>query len=221
MAGYFGDPSTFNTLVRFIDDWDRHAKMSQTRGGQQGQQQRQPSRSNSLLTYTPRFDVMETPESFELHGELPGVDKNNVSIEFTEPQTIVIKGSSERTYSAGTKPGNLLDTSMSGAITLESHDDEHASGSHQPTVEDDNEGNESTTVTHNRNKPESQEQQQQQQKPKGKYWVYEREIGSFQRTFSFSSRVDQDNVHAKLENGILHVTVPKAKKPESRRIAIH
>jgi len=218
-----GGLGNFGSLVRFIDDWDKHIN-TKPQNARSGQQQRHPSRRNVIPTFTPRFDVKETEQNFELYGELPGVDKNNVQIEFTEPQTMVIKGSVERTYSSGTPPAGLLDnTSMSGAITHETNDDdahEHGSSAFQPTVEDEKEGkegNEGVTVTKGQSKPDSSTGQEQ----KSKFWVYERNVGSFQRTFTFSSRVDQDNVQASLENGILHVVVPKAKKPETRRIAIN
>ncbi|KAI0395089.1 30 kDa heat shock protein [Xylariaceae sp. FL0594] len=221
-----GNLGNFGSLVRFIDDWDKHvntskAQQAQTRPGSQ----RHPSRRNALPTFTPRFDVQETEQNFELHGELPGVDKKDVHIEFTEPQTIVIKGSVDRTYSSGTPPAGLLEnTQMSGAITHEVADEEaheHASSSFQPTVEDEKEGEEGASVSTVAKSQSKQHGNQSPQEPKARYWVYERNVGSFQRTFTFSSRVDQENVHASLENGILHIVVPKAKKPESRRIAIH
>ncbi|KAL2004788.1 hypothetical protein VTN00DRAFT_3061 [Thermoascus crustaceus] len=54
----------------------------------------------------------------------------------------------------------------------------------------------------------------------GRYWVTERSIGEFNRTFSFPARIDQDKVKASLRNGILHVSVPKTTGPTARRITI-
>jgi HSP20 family molecular chaperone IbpA len=214
-----GNLGNFGSLVRFIDDWDKHINKPQN--ARSGQQQRHPARRNVLPTFTPRFDVKETEQNFELYGELPGVDKSNIQIEFTEPQTMVIKGTVERTYTAGTPPAGLLeDTSMSGAITHETHNDDaqdQTGSTFQPTVEDEKEGGDENASG---SKAQSKSDSSKAQEPKAKFWVYERNVGSFQRTFTFSSRVDQDNVQASLENGILHVVVPKAKKPESRRIAI-
>ena len=45
--------------------------------------------------------------------------------------------------------------------------------------------------------------------------------GEFSRAFSFPGLVDHDGVTATLNNGILSVTVPKTKKPATRRIAIN
>ena len=58
------------------------------------------------------------------------------------------------------------------------------------------------------------------EQPAARYWVSERSVGSFQRTFSFPGRIDAENVTASLKNGILDITVPKAKAPEARKINI-
>jgi HSP20 family molecular chaperone IbpA len=54
----------------------------------------------------------------------------------------------------------------------------------------------------------------------GKYWVSERSVGEFYRTFTFPSAVDQNNVKARLKGGVLSVTVPKSAPPSAKRITI-
>ncbi|KAI5282670.1 hypothetical protein KEM54_002641 [Ascosphaera aggregata] len=50
-----------------------------------------------------------------------------------------------------------------------------------------------------------------------KYWVTERTTGSFHRTFSFPSKVNQDGVKASLKDGLLSVFVPKQKEQKGRK----
>ncbi|KAI1161397.1 30 kDa heat shock protein [Nemania serpens] len=218
------DFGNFGSLVRFIDDWDKHFSQQNTREPRQARRQNQ--------TFTPRFDVRETEQNYELHGELPGVEKKDINIEFSDQQTIVIRGNAERTYTAGTPPAGLLgDTAMSGAIANEPHDEDssetRSNKSFQATVEDDKEGGASApanTAVAESSKPETPAEtpaEPQQQQPKAKYWVYERSVGSFSRSFTFSHHVNHSNVSASLDNGILTVIVPKAKKPETGRIAIN
>jgi|SRR4051812_2308937 len=45
-------------------------------------------------------------------------------------------------------------------------------------------------------------------------------IGHYTRSFALSSKVDQDNISAQLEDGVLTLTLPKAKEVQPRRIAI-
>ena len=154
-----------------------------------------------IRAFQPKFDVRELPAAYELHGELPGIDQNAIDLEFSDPHTLVVKGRVERTYEAG--------NNAAGQKSLKA------------TVEDEagsaSEGGDGKDVAKANGKDGS--------KGKGKgdeatYWVSERSVGEFHRSFSFPSRVDQDAVKAKLENGILTVTVPKATAQKAKKISI-
>ncbi|KAI5815657.1 HSP20-like chaperone [Pyronema omphalodes] len=68
----------------------------------------------------------------------------------------------------------------------------------------------------------SEKQVEKQEKPRGpKYWVSERSVGEFSRSFSFPGHVDIDQVKASLEHGILKIVVPKMEKKTGRKIEIH
>jgi len=168
-----------------------------------------------MKTFSPKFDVRELPEAYELHGELPGIEQKDVEIEFTDPQTLTIRGRTERSYSSGTPPSHLVEGQKTGGAITEGG--EHSQNSHKATVEDENESQAKKSDT----QVVAQDQKEQQQpKEQAKFWVSERSVGEFARSFSFPSRVDQDAVKASMKNGILSVLVPKAKKHESRKIAI-
>ena len=167
------------------------------------------SNVRNVRAFAPKFDVREVENGYQLDGELPGIDQKDVQIEFTDPHTLVIKGRTERSYESGDRQA-LEGSAAQGRIT---------EGNHQPTVEDAGEGGETnpnTTLPTEANKEVGTEQAQ----PKHKYWVSERSIGEFHRTFSFPTRVDQEAVKASLKNGILSILVPKAPAPTSKRINI-
>lgn len=65
---------------------------------------------------------------------------------------------------------------------------------------------------------EGQNNGQAENRPK--YWVSERSVGEFSRSFSFPGPVDIDRVKASLEHGILKVIVPKREKKQGRRIQV-
>lgn len=201
--------TSFHPLFRLLDDFDNYSRQGSC--GTQG-------RRSGLQSWQPKFDVRETGEAYELHGELPGVNKENVQIEFTEPQTMLIRGKVERTYTAGTPPtGAVEDSTSAGSIT--EGGSRRNSSSHQATVED-----EAESQSHESGFEEIvKKPEEQPKKPadKAKYWLTERSIGEFSRSFNFPSRVDQDTVSASFKDGILTVTVPKAKKHETRRIAVN
>jgi HSP20 family molecular chaperone IbpA len=199
--------TSFHPLFRLLDDFDNYSRQSGT--GSQG-------RRSGLQHWQPKFDVRETGEAYELHGELPGINKENVQIEFTEPQTMLIRGKVERTYTAGTPPSGAIEGNTSaGAITEGERKD---STSHKATVED-----EAESQSHESGFEEVVKKDEQPKKPadKAKYWLTERSVGEFSRSFNFPTRVDQDAVSASFKDGILSVIVPKAKKHETRRIAVN
>ena len=45
-------------------------------------------------------------------------------------------------------------------------------------------------------------------------------VGPYARSFALSSKIDQEKISAQLEDGVLTLTLPKAKQAEPRRIAI-
>ncbi|KAI5815707.1 HSP20-like chaperone [Pyronema omphalodes] len=145
--------------------------------------------------FTPTFDVHETEREYILEGEFPGLsDKKNISIEFTDDKTILISGKIEREFK-GAK-------------------DEQGKGNMIGTAEEQKKiGGD---------KPAAEQEAIMKEKAKGpKYWVSERSVGEFSRSFNFPGDVDIDRVKATLEHGILKVVVPKMEKKAGRKIEIH
>jgi len=195
-------------LFRLMDDYASHV---QTRGGNGTN----TSLSRTFRSFTPKFDVKENKESYELHGELPGIEQKNISIEFTDAQTLTIKGRTEHSREEGTRPAGLLGEGSQEPAKIT---DGANNGYHKPSVED--EAQMSGANPEANTQVQKSSEQQQQQAPQSKYWVSERSVGEFARTFAFPSRVDQDNVKASLKDGILSIVVPKAPAPTSKRISI-
>lgn len=216
---FYNSDASFTPLFRLLEDFDNYSRQ----GGQNGTTR--GTHRNHVPTFQPKFDVREVEDAYELHGELPGLKKEDVSIEFTDPHTLHIRGRVERSYTAGTPPTGLLQQSneMSGAIT---DGQERPRSTHQATVEDDdNETNSTAQPTPATTVAEVDKSGKQQQKQEGpvdnaKYWVSERSIGEFSRVFNFPGQVSTDNVSAKFTDGILTIRVPKAPKHETRRIQI-
>lgn len=200
--------SSFTPLFRLLDDFDQYSR---------GPGHNHHRRGGPVKTFTPKFDVKELQDAYELHGELPGIEQKDVEIEFTDAQTLTIRGRTERQYTSGSPPdssaGLVEGAAASGAITEGGETDSHKS--HQPTVEDENAQQKPSGSTEIATKAAGQPQQHH-----AKFWVSERSVGEFSRSFSFPSRVDQDQVRASMKNGILSIMVPKTKKHESRRIHI-
>ena len=147
-------------------------------------------------SFTPKFDVKELSDSFELHGELPGIDRKNIDIEFTDASTLIIKGRIERSYTKVTPPRGFVE----GEI-----DDSTVCGENEfGPIKNDN----GVSVKKCKDPDTLGE----------KFWVMERRVGEFSRSFAFPVAVNQEDVEASMKDGILSIFIPKSKMQENRKI---
>jgi HSP20 family molecular chaperone IbpA len=206
---YFNEPEvSFTPLFRLLDDFTNYQQHASSEDS--GAVAPRSHFANFTKTFSPKFDVKEVADAYELHGELPGIDQKDVEIEFTDPQTLAIRGRSERSHTSGTPPDRLLGQGKEQAKLTESGE------SHRASVADE----EAEKAKEAGQQVQKTEQKGGAQQPQEKYWVSERSVGEFSRSFHFPSRVDQDAVKASMKNGILSIVVPKAQNKGSRKINI-
>jgi HSP20 family molecular chaperone IbpA len=141
-------------------------------------------------SFIPKFDVKEAKDNYLLEGELPGIDQQDILIEFADEQTLTIKGRTERFREEGDKPSEATEVDANTKTQTS-----------QPGTEVTTTGSKDVT----------------QAAPQHHYWVSERSVGEFARSFNFPNPVDHDRVKASMKNGILSVTVPKMEKAKSQR----
>jgi HSP20 family molecular chaperone IbpA len=59
------------------------------------------------------------------------------------------------------------------------------------------------------------------EQPKNYNLVYaEYEVGDYQRSFTLSNEIDQENIDATVKNGVLHLRLPKTGPAKARKIAV-
>lgn len=200
--------SDFSPLFRLLDDYETH-RSCPTRAV--------TKTATPTAHFTPSFDVRESSEGYYLDGELPGVDQSNIEIEFSDPQTLVVKGHTERNYQSQSQSPSETETEAEAESTPSPR-------RHQATVEDDEDEQIATSDTEVTAEAEAEAETEPTKQTTDlkafHFWASERSIGEFQRTFTFPGRVDQDNVRANLKNGILSVYVPKDAAPKTKKIRI-
>jgi HSP20 family protein len=229
--------ASFTPLFRLLEDYDNYSQ-GRSSPAPHGQGHHHHGHKQHLKSFTPKFDVAETENAYELHGELPGIEQKDVDIEFVDSQTLTIKGRIEREYTSGTPPSiEGQDANASGALTdgteqketpKESPKESSKEAPKKVTVEDEPESDTTgaSGATDSQALTKSSEQEQQQvaestkQEPQARYWVSERSIGTFARTFTFPERVNHDGVTASMKNGVLTIAVPKAPRYQARKIQI-
>ncbi|RMD43256.1 hypothetical protein DV735_g1837, partial [Chaetothyriales sp. CBS 134920] len=174
-------------------------------------------------SFAPRFDVKESKDAYTLEGELPGIDQKDVTIEFNDDKTLVIQGRTEYHREDGHPPATRK-------ATVEDVDDTKAQDSKDTKDAKDAKGDGAAaapapTGSASAGKEVSQTgagstEVANPAQPQVTYWVSERSVGSFQRSFTFPQPVSHD-AKASLKNGILTVVIPKIQKPATpRRVQI-
>lgn len=184
---------------------------------------KQAPRARHIQTFTPKFDIRETAMQYELYGDLAGVEQKDVEIEFSDRQTLTVRGRRERqTVASSTNVTATQDK-------VEVAEKEPEKESHKATVEDDFEeitasdsGSSHTEAASPALAPVVAEEtkSEEQKKPEGRYWIAERGVGQFARSFEFQEGIDQAGVQASLKNGVLSIVVPK-KAFESKKVVIN
>lgn len=160
------------------------------------------SQHRQTHSFSPKFDVLENARGYELIGDLPGIRQDDIDIEFVDSNTLVIKGHTER------ENGHVKSSDVENTQKKATVEDDEAEEEQQVARKTAQGGDVTETKRH--------------EDVQYKYWVKERPVGEFQRTFSFPGKVDRDGVKANLKEGVLKVLVPKEvrKEAESRKIKI-
>ena len=105
--------------------------------------------------FAPSFEVKETPDSFVLHADVPGVEEKDLDVAV-----------------------------HNGVLTVR--------GSRQAEERKDGES----------------------------YAIYERQYGSFSRSFALPDLADGERIEAKLDNGVLTLSIAKKAQAKPRKIEI-
>jgi len=182
-----------------FDDYDRNTSDSGSNNSNSGRR-----------AFSPNFDVHETEHEYVLEGELPGLsDKNNVSIEFTDDKTILVHGKIERNVKRWSDDQGRIQT-------IEGPEEQK-----RVTQEGEKGSNGDAKNENKQSDKQSDKNEKKQSEKRPKYWVTERSVGEFSRSFSFPGNIDIDRVKASLDHGILKIVVPKLEKKAGRRIEVN
>lgn len=173
----------------------------------------------------PRFEARETQDAYVLRGELPGLNRDHVSIEFPESQKIVISGkvveaTQEEPAPAAAPADEESTVTVDHAEDATMAEETESRSSYQATVEDDDEDDDFEVVGESAKKqekqplvaePEPEAKQPEQEQERQPEPAKERVLRQFTRAFTFDAPVEYDFVTASLKDGLLEVVIPKLK----------
>lgn len=145
-----------------------------------------------------RANVQETDNEYKIELEVPGYQKEEIHIEFSsDAKSVTISGKHESSYEEGPAEGVVEE----GKVSEEKGSKEGI------------EKKESKSLTETRKETTVE-------KPTPKFWISERSVGEFSRTFSFATPLNIDKAVAKLEAGVMTLTIPKATTVTTKKITI-
>ncbi|KAF4976364.1 hypothetical protein F66182_17493, partial [Fusarium sp. NRRL 66182] len=103
-----GPSGEFTSLFRFLDDYTDHVT-------RRFDDSFSDFSRNITSTFAPKFDIKETTEAYQLDGDLPGIEKEALQLEFLDENTLQIKGRTERNFSSSNPSSDAEDVTMTGA----------------------------------------------------------------------------------------------------------
>jgi len=180
---------TFSQLDRLTNDMNTH--FTETLG---------PDWQKSL-TRAPKVDIKETDKAYIIEGELPGVERKDIKLDWVDDNTLVLKSESRaEKVSQPQLEGSQAQGRIEGGGAKTN--DVQMSGANKDAA-----GGENSVTTTNASQDVAKPTEQ-----KPIHHLTERSFSSYQRVFHFPGEVKHDDVKASLKNGVLTVTIPKIVK---------
>ncbi|KAI9154665.1 het protein [Paramyrothecium foliicola] len=226
---FYQTTASFNPLLRLLSELEQEPQPRQHPQQPQRAQSGCPAYRFGVRSWEPRFEAQEIEDAFVIYGELPGLNKDHVTVEFPEPRKLVISGKVERSSNAAPVPAEIVQREPAPVIEPNAEDAPSRS-SHQATVEDDNEeGDDFEVLSQDTEKTQSDKQKGKQPaiaKTQQKYTAEAAKSGleffskEFSRYFNFPTHVSHEAVTADMKDGLLTIVVPKA-RPEPHRVFVN
>ena len=139
------------------------------------------------VDFSPKINLSEDENNYYIHADLPGMKKDQVKMELSDDERVLtISGERE----------TIIDNS------------DKKSNKESSKVENNESKKEEPNETKNDNTKEEQKESKKEENNK-KYNRIECSYGKFSRSFSIPENADINNIQAKMENGVLEVTLKK------------
>jgi len=143
------------------------------------------------IDFSPKINLSEDGNNYYIHADLPGMNKDQVKMELSDDDRVLtISGERE----------TIIDDSNKNS-KKNSNKDSNKDSTKDKNVKD----------KANENKETIKEEQKENKKEENnkKYSRIECSYGKFSRSFSIPENADINNIQAKMENGVLEITLKK------------
>jgi len=147
------------------------------------------------IDFSPKINLSEDGNNYYIHADLPGMNKDQVKMELSDDDRVLTISGERETIIDDSDKNSKKDSNK------ESNND-----SKKDSTKDKN-----ATKDANENKETIKEEQKENKKEENnkKYSRIECSYGKFSRSFSIPENADINNIQAKMENGVLEITLKK------------
>ncbi|OUM64088.1 hypothetical protein PIROE2DRAFT_9253 [Piromyces sp. E2] len=142
------------------------------------------------IDFTPKINLSEDAKNYYIHADVPGLNKDQIKMELSEDNHFITISGERKT------------------IINHSEDKEN-----ENTNENKNE-TESTETNETKDETKKESKKEFKKENNTKYSRIECNYGKFSRTFSIPENADVNTIQAKLDNGVLEVTIAKIEPPK-------
>lgn len=150
------------------------------------------------VDFSPKINLSEDEKNYYIHADLPGMKKEQVKMELSdEDRVLTISGERETIIDNSNDDETENGTKLNANVNKEAQE---ANKTEEQKTENEEEKQDS-------NKQEKQEKHK-------KYSRIECSYGKFSRSFSIPENADINNIQAKMDNGVLEVTISKIEPPK-------
>jgi HSP20 family molecular chaperone IbpA len=152
------------------------------------------------IDFSPKINLSEDENNYYIHADLPGMNKDQVKMELSDDDRVLTISGERETIINNSEKNYKNDSNKD--INKDSIKDENAK---KDTNENKETIKEEQKETKNNNKKENNKKEENNMK----YSRIECSYGKFSRSFSIPENADINNIQAKMENGVLEVTLKK------------
>ncbi|KAG4105705.1 HSP20-like chaperone, partial [Neocallimastix lanati (nom. inval.)] len=147
------------------------------------------------VDFSPKINLSEDENNYYIHADLPGMNKDQVKMELSDDDRVLtISGERE----------TIIDDSDKNSKKDSNND------SNIDSTKDENVKDKANENKKNQKKEQKKEQKEiKKEENNKKYSRIECSYGKFSRSFSIPENADINNIQARMENGVLEVTLKK------------
>lgn len=168
------------------------------------------------LSGFPATNILETPETYELQSEVPGVDKDSIKIEVPDSHTLTILGRVQEDDGSTHKEDKMEEDPVFSVAAGTQTEPGQPKPEQGPSManDDDAKANEPPSVS----PPSPTPPKAVEKSEKPRWWTNERVLGSFgsfRRSFFFLDPIMVEVARATIKSGVVKIVLQKAKYVKS------